>query len=100
MSEPTCITPMLWSIGQACAALCARAEVSGREERTKFNWVMLVAERGVDPEVLAARYWVAVTAGLECVTAPTPLCGFDVATAAAADRAAAMMRSALAGQPW
>lgn len=53
----TCRIPVMWSIGEACAALCARAERFGAQQRARFNWVELVARPGDMAADLARSYW-------------------------------------------
>ncbi len=79
MSEPTCVIPIGWTLGQACVALCDRRTETGVDQRAKFNWVMLDAGPDADPEAMARAYWREV-AGLSPDHAPPVLTGPALAT--------------------
>lgn len=96
MSE-TCTVPVLWSIGEACSALCDLAEATGLEERARFNWVLLIARPGYVANDLAIAYWHAVGADLDRTDAVNakPLKAFSPPAAATAQAVGEQMRRAL-----
>lgn len=89
---------MMWSIGEACAALCARAERVGAQQRARFNWVELVARPGDLAADLAAAYWRAVDRRAPDTDALAPMLAedaFSPTEARRADRAAEAERARL-----
>lgn len=73
----TCRIPALWSIGEACAALVARADRLGVQQRARFNWVELVARPGDMAADLAVAYWRAVDRRAPDTDAIAPLLAYD-----------------------
>lgn len=99
MSGVTCQIPMMWSIGEACAALCARAERFGAQQRARFNWIELVARPGDRADDLATAYWRALDRRLPDTDALAPVLGedsFSPTQARIADEAARAARERLA----
>lgn len=99
MSGVTCQIPVMWSIGEACAALCARAERFEAQQRARFNWVELVARPGDLAADLAKSYWRAVDRRLPDTDALAPTLaedGFSPTEARMADDAARAERARLA----
>ena len=60
MTGPTCTIPIGWTLGQACVALCERRRRTGVDQAAKFNWILLKALDGLEPEQLAVSYWRAI----------------------------------------
>lgn len=98
MTGITCTIPVLWSIGEASAALCARAGRLG-PQRARFNWVELVARPGDSPADLARAYWRAVAIRAQDTDAVGPVLtadSYSMVEARNADDAARAERARLA----
>lgn len=89
----------MWSIGEASAALVARAERFGAQQRARFNWVELVARPGDMAADLARAYWRAVDRRAPDTDAIAPMLAedaFSPTEARMADDAARAERAQLA----
>ena len=94
---PTCRIPDMWSIGEACSALCGQARLIGEDQGARFNWVLLVARPGDEPADLAVAYWKAVAARADSIEGfrLTALAGFNAADASAAQAVGEAARRAI-----
>lgn len=94
-AEATCQAPVMWSLGEVCAAVCQRAQATGLEEWVQFNAVLLIARPDTSALALAQAYWHAVDAGWDRARQTVLLNAFPADLASRAHLAGEATRVAL-----